>query len=104
MASERHYSGSFVFAVLSRTLLLAVLLAGLVHLLGHTKYYATALVMTLCGILIIGDLIMLSARENRAAERFLDALSAGALETPVHRSAIPIALRTAYDRALENLR
>ncbi len=104
MVSRRGYSGSFLFAVLARALLLAVLLASLVYLLGRTPYYATALVIILCAAVIIADLIMLSGRENRAAERFLDALSASALETPVQRSAIPDALRAAYDRALDSLR
>ncbi len=104
MASERAYSGSFVLAVLWRALLLAMLLAALVYLVGRTQYYATALVVVLCGAVIITDLTMLAARENRAAERFLDALSASALETPVQRSAIPDTLRAAYDRTLASLR
>ena len=104
MASERHYAGGFVFAVLWRALLLAVLLAALVYLLGRTQYYASALVVALCGALIVADLTMLAARESRAAERFLDALSASALETPVQRSAIPETLRAAYDRTLDTLR
>jgi two-component system, NtrC family, nitrogen regulation sensor histidine kinase NtrY len=104
MASDLRQSGSFVFAVLWRALLLALLLAALVYLIGHTRYYATALVVTLCGAVLTADLTLLTARQNRAAERFLDALSASALETPLQRSAIPESLRTAYDRALENLR
>ncbi len=104
MASERHYTGSFVFAVVSRALLLAVLLASLVYLLGRTPYYATALVVILCGAAIVADLIVLSARESRAAERFLDALSASALETPVQRSTIPDTLRVAYDRTVDSFR
>lgn len=104
MASERRDSGGFVFAVLWRALLLAVLLAALIYLLGHTQYYASLLVVILCGAAIIADLTMLAARGNGAAERFLDALSADALETPVQRSAIPAALRAAYDRTLDGLR
>jgi two-component system, NtrC family, nitrogen regulation sensor histidine kinase NtrY len=104
MASERSHSSGFVFAVLWRALLLAALLAALVYLLGRTQYYASALVVVLCGAVIIADLTMLAARANRAAERFLDALSADALETPVQRSAIPAALRSAYDRTLDSLR
>ncbi|MEO8314348.1 MAG: HAMP domain-containing sensor histidine kinase [Pseudomonadota bacterium] len=104
MGSSRSYSGSFVFAVLWRALLLAVLLAALFYLFRHTQHYATALVMLLCGAIVIADLKLLAARENRAAERFLDALSASALETPVQRSAIPDELRAAYDRTLDNLR
>jgi nitrogen fixation/metabolism regulation signal transduction histidine kinase len=104
MASERGYSGGFVFAVLLRALLLALLLAALFQLLRHTQFYATALVVTLCGALTIADLVLLTAREHRSAERFLDALSAGALETPVQRSAIPASLRFAYDRTLQRLK
>jgi len=104
MASERGYSGGFVFAVLLRALLLAVLLAVLFQLLRHTQFYATALVVTLCGALTVTDLVLLTAREHRSAERFLDALSASALETPVQRSAIPESLRLAYDRTLTRLR
>lgn len=94
----------FVLAVLWRALLLATLLAALIHLLGRTQYYATALVIALCGAVTIMDIFRLAARESRAAERFLDALSADALETPVQRSAIPDSLRAAYDRTLDNLR
>ncbi|MEO8313390.1 MAG: ATP-binding protein [Pseudomonadota bacterium] len=104
MASEHHYSRTFVFAVLSRALLLAVLLASLIYLLARTPYYASALVLFLCGGAVVADLIALCARENRSAERFLDALSASALETPVQRSAIPDALRAAYDRTVESFR
>ncbi len=35
--------------MLLRALLLALLLAALFHLLGDTQYYATALVVALCG-------------------------------------------------------
>jgi two-component system nitrogen regulation sensor histidine kinase NtrY len=104
MASERAWSGGFLFAVLLRALLLALLLAALVHLLLHTQFYATALVLVLGGALTVTDLALLTAREHRSAERFLDALSASALETPVQRSAIPDSLRAAYDRALARLR
>jgi two-component system, NtrC family, nitrogen regulation sensor histidine kinase NtrY len=104
MASERGYSGGFVLAVLLRALLLALLLAALLHLLLHTQFYATALVMVLCGALTVADLVLLTAREHRSAERFLDALSASALETPVQRSAIPESLRLAYDHTLTRLR
>lgn len=104
MASDRGHSGGFLFAVLWRALLLALLLAALAYLLGNTQYYASALVVVLCGAVVIADLTMLATRENRAAERFLEALSADALETPVQRSAIPAALRAAYDRTLDSLR
>jgi two-component system, NtrC family, nitrogen regulation sensor histidine kinase NtrY len=104
MAFENRYFGSFVFAVLWRALLLAVLVAALVYLLGRTQYYASAIVVVLCGAIVVADLTMFAARESRAAERFLDALSADALETPVQRSAIPDALRAAYERTLESLR
>lgn len=104
MASEHRYSGSFVFAVLSRALLLAVLLASLIYLLGRTPYYASALVVFLCGAAVVADLIALCARESRSAERFLDALSVSALETPAQRSAIPDSLRAAYDRTIESFR
>ncbi len=104
MASERLHSRGFLFAVLLRTVLLAVLLAALFHLLRYTQYYATALVVALCGAALVADLALMAAREHRAAERFLDALSASALETPVQRSAIPDSLRAAYDRTLDRLR
>lgn len=103
MASERPYTGGFLFAVLSRALLLSLLLAALTWLLGHTHYYATALIVLLCGGLAVADLAVLTSRESQAATRFLDALSASALETPLQRSAIPPSLRAAYDRTLERL-
>lgn len=103
MASERLRSGGFVLAVLLRAMLLALLLTALFHLLVRTQFYATALVTLLCIALLIADLVVLVSRERRAAERFLDALTGSALETPVQRSAVPVSLRAAYDRALERL-
>jgi two-component system, NtrC family, nitrogen regulation sensor histidine kinase NtrY len=104
MASERRHAGGFVFAVLWRAGLLVLLFTMLGYLLLHTQYYASALVVVLCAAVLVADLTALAARENRAAERFLDALSADALETPVQRSVIPSTLRAAYDRTLESLR
>ncbi|MDQ2641384.1 MAG: ATP-binding protein [Pseudomonadota bacterium] len=101
MASERD---SFVFTVLSRALLLALLLTALVYLLGRTQYYATALLVILCSAALVAELFVIARRQGRAAGRFLDALAASDLETPVQRSAIPASLRIAYDRTLERLR
>jgi two-component system nitrogen regulation sensor histidine kinase NtrY len=103
MAFDSLHPRSFLFAALLRALLLAILLAALFHLLRDTQYYATALVVALCAAAIVADLALLTAREHRAAERFLDALSASALETPVQRSAVPDSLRVAYERALARL-
>lgn len=103
MGFERPLSG-FLSGVLWRALLLALLIAALLYLLINTQYYATALVVVLCGALVIADLMRLTTSERQSAERFLDALSASALETPVQRSAVPASLRTAYDRALTHLR
>lgn len=103
MVFERLRSGGLLFAVLLRAVLLALLFTALILLLTRTQYYATSLVTLLCGALLIADLVMLISREHRAAERFLDALTGSALETPVQRSAVPASLRTAYDRALERL-
>ncbi len=104
MASERLHSAGFLFGVLARAVLLALLLTALFYLLRSTQYYATALVLVLCSALTIADLVRLAGRQNRATERFLDALSAGALETPIQRSAVPDSLRHAYDRTLGLLR
>ncbi len=104
MAFDRLHPRGFLFATLLRALLLAILLGALFHLLRYTQYYATALVVALCAAALVADLVLLTAREHRAAERFLDALSASALETPVQRSAVPDSLRTAYERTLERLR
>ena len=60
--------------------------------------------LLLCAALTIADLVRLAGRQNRATERFLDALAAGALETPIQRSAIPDSLRAAYERTLGVLR
>lgn len=103
MASERAHTGGFVFAVLLRAALLAVLLATLFFLLRDTSYYASSLVVALCAAFVVIDLVVLTGRENRAVERFLDSLSGGALETPVQRHTVPDSLRASYDRALERL-
>ncbi len=103
MVFERLRSRGLVFALLLRAMLLALLLTALILLLARTQYYATALVTLLCSALLVADLVVLISREHRAAERFLDALTGSALETPVQRSAVPASLRAAYDRALERL-
>jgi nitrogen fixation/metabolism regulation signal transduction histidine kinase len=104
MGSEPARGTGFVFAVLFRAALLALLLCALCYVLWQTRYYATALVVLLGSALVVTDLVLLIARHNRANERFLEALSAGALETPMQRSAIPPALRKAYDHLLEGIR
>ncbi|MEJ0004890.1 MAG: ATP-binding protein [Steroidobacteraceae bacterium] len=89
--------------VLARALLLAALGVALLQLLLRTHYYATALVVVVVGTIVIADLIAVTARAERAAERFLVGLAAGSLESPVHSTAVPTGLRQAYAHALARM-
>jgi two-component system, NtrC family, nitrogen regulation sensor histidine kinase NtrY len=100
MASERH---SLVLNLVARALLLAILTAGVLYVLLETHYYATALIMLLAGGALILDLVAVSARAERASERFLLTLAAGSLESPVHHAAVPPRLHQAYARAAARL-
>lgn len=103
MAFEPHGPRGLVLNVVARALLLAILTVVLLHLLLATRYYATALVILLACAVIIGDLIVVTGRAARASERFLLALAAGSLESPVHRTAVPAGLHQAYARAVAQL-
>lgn len=103
MAFEAHGPRGLVLNVVVRALLLAVLTVVLLHLLLETRYYATALFMLFAGALVIADLIAVTARAERASERFLLALAAGSLESSVHRTAVPAGLHKAYAHAVARL-
>jgi two-component system, NtrC family, nitrogen regulation sensor histidine kinase NtrY len=96
MAFEPRGPRGLVLNVVARALLLAALAVALLHLLLDTRYYATALVLLLAGAAVIADLIAVTARAQRASERFLLALAAGSLELPVHRASVPAGLHQAY--------
>lgn len=93
----------FQWAVILRALVLAALIVLIVRLLANTQLYATMLVVTLCAGLVIADLLRIVAQADRATQRFLESLAAGALETPVAGSATPERLVFAYGRAREHL-
>jgi nitrogen fixation/metabolism regulation signal transduction histidine kinase len=93
----------FQFAVLFRALLLAVLIVGVLWLLAATQFYATVLVVVLCGVLVVADLVRVVAHADRSMQRFLDSLAAGALEAPVPGPATPGHLLPAFDRARHHL-
>jgi two-component system nitrogen regulation sensor histidine kinase NtrY len=103
MASKFLRPEGLVFAVMLRAMLMAVLIVALLYLLVDTRFYATAMVVALCGALVVVDLIAVAARAERAATRFLDALSAGALEVPLQQSAVSGLLRSAYEHLLVRL-
>jgi two-component system nitrogen regulation sensor histidine kinase NtrY len=84
----------FQFAVLSRAVLLAVLIVIVLRLLIATQFYATTLVVILCAALVVADLVRVVGHADRSTQRFLESLSAGALEAP----ALP-----AFDRARQYL-
>jgi two-component system, NtrC family, nitrogen regulation sensor histidine kinase NtrY len=85
----------FQFAVLARALLVAVLIIIVFRLLTATQFYATALVVILCAALVVADLVRVVGHADRSTQRFLESLSAGALEAP---SPLP-----AFDRARQYL-
>ncbi len=104
MASERARAG-FLFGVVVRALLLTVLSTALLQPAGaHAVLRHCARDRTVWAQWWWPTSREFVAHESRATERFLEALSASALETPVQRSAIPASLRLAYDRTLQQLR
>ncbi len=93
----------FQFAVLARAVLLAVLVVILLWLLHTTQLYATALVVTLCAALVVADLVRVVGHADRSTQRFLESLSAGALEAPVPVRSTAGQLHAAFDRARQHL-
>src|ERR1700733_12195708 len=93
----------FQLAVLARALLLAVLLVIVVRLLAATQFYATALVVILCAALVVADLVRVVGHADRSTQRFLESLSAGALEAPVPATSAPSDLLSAFEHARQHL-
>lgn len=91
-----------LFDLLWRVLLLALLAVVALHLIITTQLYATAAVALLGATLLLVGMIGVVSRAERSAEVFLEALSAGAPESPA-RAAVSPALRRAYASALERL-
>nr|ACN58781.1 two-component system sensor histidine kinase [uncultured bacterium BLR8] len=89
MASDARFTrvSPFVIGVLLRALLLGALAYASAWLVLNTNYYATTLVVLICGGLVVADLGRVVTRADRSVERFLEALSAGALETPSRTAA-----------------
>jgi two-component system nitrogen regulation sensor histidine kinase NtrY len=93
----------FQLAVLARAVLLAVLIVLVLRLLTATQFYATALVLILCAALVVADLVRVVGHADRSTQRFLEALSAGALEAPVPGQSSPGHLLQAFERARQHL-
>ena len=93
----------FQFAVLTRAVLLSVLIVLVLRLLAATQYYATALVLIVCAALVVADLVRVVGHADRSTERFLESLSAGALEAPVAAPSDPAQRLSAFDRARQHL-
>jgi len=89
----------FMFAVVARALLLAALIVIVTRVLATTEFYATALVVILCAALVVADLGRVVAHADRSTQRFLDSLSAGAMEAPVPSQSAPGHPLPAFDRA-----
>ena len=103
MGSSGLLPRGFQMAVLWRALLLAGLIVILFRLLAVTHFYATALVVILCGALVVADLVRLIAHAERSTQRFLDSLAQGALETPLAGTAGPGRLAASFERARRHL-
>jgi nitrogen fixation/metabolism regulation signal transduction histidine kinase len=93
----------FQFAVLARALLLAGLIVILLRLMSATQFYATELVVLLVGLLVVADLLRVVAHAERSTQRFLESLSAGALEAPVSGQSSSGQLLQAFERARQHL-
>ncbi|HTC53743.1 MAG TPA: ATP-binding protein [Steroidobacteraceae bacterium] len=93
----------FQFAVLARALLLAGLIVILLRLMSATQFYATELVVLLVGLLVVADLLRVVAHAERSTQRFLESLSAGALEAPASGQSSSGQLLQAFERARQHL-
>jgi two-component system, NtrC family, nitrogen regulation sensor histidine kinase NtrY len=93
----------FQFAVLARAVLLAVLVVIVLRLLTATQFYATALVVILCAALVVADLVRVVGHADRSTQRFLESLSAGALEAPAPGQPTSGPVLPAFDRARQYL-
>ncbi len=93
----------FQLAVLARAVLLAVLIFLVLRLLTATQLYATTLVVVLCGALVVADLVRVVGHADRSTQRFLESLSAGALEAPLPGSSVPDDRISAFERARQHL-
>jgi two-component system nitrogen regulation sensor histidine kinase NtrY len=93
----------FQIAVLARAVLLAALIVIVLRLLLATQFYATALVVILCAALVVADLVRVVAHADRSTQRFLESLSAGALEAPVAATGDAGQLLSAFERARQHL-
>jgi two-component system nitrogen regulation sensor histidine kinase NtrY len=93
----------FQFAVLARAVLLAGLIVILLRLMSATQFYATELVVLLIGLLVVADLLRVVAHAERSTQRFLESLSAGALEAPVAGQSGSGQVLQAFERARQHL-
>jgi two-component system nitrogen regulation sensor histidine kinase NtrY len=93
----------FQFAVLARAVLLAGLIVILLRLMSATQFYATELVVLLVGLLVVADLLRVVAHAERSTQRFLESLSAGALEAPVAGQSGSGQVLQAFERARQHL-
>jgi two-component system nitrogen regulation sensor histidine kinase NtrY len=93
----------FQFAVLARAVLLAGLIVILLRLMSATQFYATELVVLLMGLLVVADLLRVVAHAERSTQRFLESLSAGALEAPVAGQSGSGQVLQAFERARQHL-
>ncbi len=93
----------FQFAVLSRAVLLAVLIVIVVRLLTATQFYATTLVVIVCVALVVADLVRVVEHADRSTQRFLESLSAGAVEAPAPGPSTFGHPLPAFDRARQYL-
>jgi two-component system, NtrC family, nitrogen regulation sensor histidine kinase NtrY len=94
---------NFQVAVLARAVLLAVLIVIVLRLLTATQFYATALVVILCAALVVADLVRVVGHADRSTQRFLESLSAGALEAPMPGLSPAGEVLPAFDRARQYL-
>jgi two-component system nitrogen regulation sensor histidine kinase NtrY len=93
----------FQWAVVARAVLLAVLIVLVLRLLADTQFYATVLVVMLCAALVVADLVRVVRHADRSTQRFLEAVSAGALEVPVPGHSAASHELAAFDRARDYL-
>ncbi|HTY92596.1 MAG TPA: HAMP domain-containing sensor histidine kinase [Steroidobacteraceae bacterium] len=93
----------FEWAVVARAVILAVLVVLVLRLLANTQLYATVLVVMLCAALVVADLVRVVRHADRSTQRFLESISAGALELPVSGQSTPGHPTAAFDRARESL-
>src|SRR5262245_32304775 len=96
-------SSLFAFSIGIRAIVLGGIVFAVIELLSTHRFYATAMVITGIGLLVLADLARCISKGDRLLERFIDGLAAGDFERPPPGGAGFGKLKSAIERAAVRL-